>query len=140
MTPDIKSIVEIIRACDAVHLATFGTNEYPDVRHITNAMNHGITDLSELYFLTGASTRKYAQLRANNHCALYYFDTTTRHAARLMGDMELISDVATIKKYWRDEFARFGYGAPDAGEFVLMRFRPKSYKFYVGSEMHSGNI
>ena len=140
MTPDIKSIVEIIRACDAVHLATFGTNGYPDVRHITNAMNRDITDLSELYFLTGASTQKYAQLHANNHCALYYFDANTRHAARLIGDMELISDVATIEKHWRDEFTRFGYGTAAAGEFVLMRFRPKLYKFYVGPEMHSGNI
>lgn len=130
------AITQIIRACQAVQLCTFG-GEYPETRHVSNAMNHDATDLT-LYFMTGANTPKYAQLAKNPKCCLYYFDDATRHAVRLFGAIEFVTDNAVRAKYWRDEYKKFGYGGVADANFVLMRFVPAQYKFYVGQELKTG--
>lgn len=134
----IDSIIDIIKSCDDVVLATFDKT-YPDVRHLTNAINRDTTDLN-LYFMTGRQTPKYNQLQQNPNCTLYYFNSTTRHAVRLYGKIEFVTDIKIRKKYWRDEYKNFGYSDSESNDFILMQFIPKSYKFYIGNELKTGNI
>lgn len=134
-----QSILNIIRACDSVMLATVNADGYPEARHLTNAMNRDAADLN-LYFMTGRDTPKFAQLARDARCGLYYFDPNTRHAVRLFGTIEFVADMALRAAYWRDEYARFGYNGAGDENFVLMRFVPRGYKYYVGPEMHSGRI
>lgn len=136
---NLSSILDIVRACEAVYLSTFGLDIYPDGRYITNAINRETVDMT-LYFLTGAHTPKFAQLKENPHCCLYYFNPENRHAVRLYGTMEFVTDRATRLSFWNDDFLVYGYGGPDDDTFVLMRFVPKSYKFYVGPEMKTGTF
>lgn len=139
MKPDVQnSIMEIIRSCDAVHLCTCG-GEYPDARHLTNALNRDADNIV-LYFITGRTTPKYAQLRANPKCCLYYFNDVNHHSVRLFGDIEFIDDMGIRRKYWRDEYKKFGYDGPESTDFILMRFTPVKYKFYIGPTLHTGNI
>ncbi len=141
MTSDenIAAILEIVRACDALQLCTCGATEYPETRHVSNAMNRDANDLT-LMFMTGAKTPKAAQLRANPKCCLYYFNDANRHAVRLFGEIEFIADMALRRVHWRPEFAKFGYNGPDDPDFALMRFIPRKYKFYVASELKSGTL
>ncbi len=132
-------IMKIIRACTSVHLSTNGADGYPETRHITNAMNRDAF-AAPLYFMTGRTTPKYAQLSQDARCSLYYFDDATRHALRLFGVIEFVADAATRNKYWRDEYEKFGYGGPDGENFILMRFVPKKYKYYVGADMKTGEV
>lgn len=134
----IRSIIQIIRACDSLQLCTCG-DEYPETRHVTNAMNRDADNL-DLYFMTGRGTPKYAQLQNNPKCCLYYFDAASRHAVRLFGRMEFVVDIDVRRARWRDEYAAFGYGGPVDADFVLMRFMPAQYKFYAGPHMHVGDI
>ncbi len=134
----IDSVLNVVRSCDDVILATCGDMS-PDVRHLTNALNRGTADLN-LYFMTGRGTPKYNQLQQNPHCTLYYFNPTTRHAVRLYGKIEFVVDMAARKKYWRDEYCQFGYGGPEDADFALLRFILAAYKFYVGNELKVGKI
>jgi len=134
----IDSVLNVVRSCDDVILATCG-DPSPDVRHLTNAMNRDTTDLN-LYLMTGRCTPKYNQLQQNPNCTLYYFNPTTRHSVRLYGKIEFVDDMAVRIKYWRDEYKKFGYKGAESDEFILMRFIPNSYKFYIGNELKTGKI
>ncbi len=140
MNTDIKeSILKIVRACENLQLATCAFGKYPETRHIMNAMNMGATDLN-LHFLTTVGSPKYEQLSQNPHCCLYYFNPENRHAVRLFGKMQFIDDCAERAKYWRDEYAVFGYTDATDDRWVLMRFVPDSYKFYIGTELKSEKL
>lgn len=134
----LKSMLEIIRACESVHLCSFD-GEYPDVRHVANAMNRDADNLT-LYFMTSHNTPKAAQLTQNPHCCLYYFNPENRHALRLFGEIKFVTDMNMRRKFWRDEYKKFGYRGPDDNDFVLMQFIPAAYKYYVGPEIHTGRI
>lgn len=133
-----SAILDVILACDATILATCD-DDTPDARHISNIMNKNATTL-DLFFMTSRDTPKYAQLQQNPECALYYFDDKTRHAVRLYGKMMFVDDATVRAAHWRPEFEKFGYGGPDNPEFILMRFVPHKYKYYIGPEMRVDKI
>lgn len=137
-TQKVASILDIVRACDSVMLATID-GAYPDVRHMSNAMNRNAQDLT-LYLMTGRDMPKMDQLRQNRRCCLYYFNAANRHVVRLFGEIEFIDDANTRHRYWNDEYQEFGYAGPDDPDFVLMRISPKSYKFYAGDELNTGAL
>ncbi|MDE6250819.1 MAG: pyridoxamine 5'-phosphate oxidase family protein [Alphaproteobacteria bacterium] len=134
----IDSVLNVVKSCDAVVLATCGAL-YPDARHLTNAMNRDASDLT-LYFMTGRNTPKYKQLQQNPNCALYYFNSQTRHSVRLYGKIEFVTDMIIRQQYWRDEYKKFGYSGAESDDFILMRFIPNSYKFYIGGDIKTGII
>lgn len=138
-TNEIQSIVDIVKSCDDVILTTNRLDEFPEARTVMNALNTDVTDLN-LHFITNGDSPKMAQLRHNTKCCLYYFNTTTRYAVRLFGEMRTIDELAKKKKYWRDSFRDFGYSGADDTNLTLLEFVPKSYKFYVGNEMKTGLI
>ncbi len=134
----IDSVLNVVRSCDDVILATCG-GVSPDVRHLTNAMNRDAADLN-LYFMTGRDTPKYNQLSKNPNCTLYYFNPVTRYSVRLYGEIKFVDDMRIRKKYWRDDYKKFGYNGAESTDFILMHFVPKSYKFYIGNDLKCGNI
>lgn len=131
-------ILSEISVCETVVLCSFN-GDYPDARDLTNALNKG-TKAWPLYFMTGRNTPKYAQIAKNPHCCLYYFNPDNRHSVRLYGEIMFDTDIESRKKYWRPEYEKFGYLGPNDPDFVLMRFEPKSYKFYVGADIKTGNL
>lgn len=133
-----RAITDVITACDSVILALCGDN-FPDARHISNAMNMTIDDMN-LWFMTSRATPKFTQLKNNSKCCLYYFDDKTRHAVRLYGDILIENDINMRQSKWNDDFRKFGYGGPDDSDFILLRFVPYAYKYYIGNNMKYGQI
>lgn len=136
----LNSVLNIVKSCDSLQLCTNGLNQYPETRHVTNAMNTNVNNLFELHFMTSNKSPKYAQLAANANCCLYYFNPDTRHAVRLFGQMEFVNSQSDKMAHWNDDYKKFGYSGFDDESFALMRFVPDSYKFYIGSELHAGKI
>jgi len=139
MQQTIKSIIDIIKSCDSVILATFGTTPFPDARHMANAMNRNLCDL-RLHFFTNIHSPKYEQIAHNPHCCLYYFNPETRHTVRLFGMIEPVTDAGTRTAMWSDDFKKFGYSGATDKNFVPLRFIPHSYKFYIGDEIKTGKL
>lgn len=134
----IESIINDIKSCDDVILATVD-NTYPDLRHLTNIMNQDITNL-DLFFMTSINTQKYTQLHANPKCTLYYFNYKTRHALRLFGHINFITDKSVRHVHWQDDYKQFGYEGPDGANFVLMQFITDKYKICIGNTTQIGTI
>lgn len=139
MSQTIQAIIDIIKSCDDIQLATFGLGEFPETRHLTNAMNRNITEI-DLHFMTGVATPKYQQLIKNPHCCIYYFNPITRRAVRLFGTMEIVADAHARRSHWRDEYKSFGYSGADDKNFALLHFVPTEYKFYIGNEIQTNKI
>ena len=135
---EADAILSVVLACDAAILATCDV-KFPDARHVSNIMNKKAKSL-DLFFMTSSDTPKYAQLQNNSACVLYYFNEKSRHAVRLYGNIEFVNDAALRKEHWRPEFSKFGYGGPENPDFILMRFVPHSYKYYIGPEMKTGTL
>ena len=138
-TNEIQSIVDIVKSCEDVILATNRLDEFPEARTVMNALNADATDLN-LHFITNDDSPKMAQLRRNAKCCLYYFNADTRYAVRLFGEIRMIDNLDEKKKYWRDSYCEFGYSGADDANLTLLEFVPKSYKFYVGDEMKTGLV
>ncbi|MDR1206907.1 MAG: pyridoxamine 5'-phosphate oxidase family protein [Rickettsiales bacterium] len=134
-----RSLVDLIKSCEDLQFCTFGLGEYPETRHVTNAMNRAIKEI-ELYFMTTVGSPKYKQIRANPHVCLYYYNPENRHAIRLFGMIEIISDGITKEKYWRADYKKFGYDGVNDPKFAMLHFIPKMYKFYEGKELKQGDI
>lgn len=139
MTKTINAILDVVRACDAVQMATLRNDGYPETRDMTNMMNRGTTDLN-LMFMTSRSTPKARQLMRNDKCCLYYYDAKTHYSVRLFGALELIDDEKARHEHWMPEFAKFGYSGADDAEFVLLRFTPHEYKYYDANGLQSGKL
>ena len=136
---EITAIIDVVKSCDDVVLGTHRLDGYPECRTVMNALNADVTDL-KLHFITNGDSPKMAQLRHNAKCCLYYFNSNTRYAVRLFGEMRVIDNLDEKKKYWRDSYSEFGYTGADDANLTLLEFVPKSYKFYVGNEMKTGLV
>lgn len=134
-----QSLIDIVRSCDNVDLSTFGTNGYPDVRTIMNALNKN-TDSLNLFFITSNKSHKYEQIEKNPNVCLYYFNPETRMAIRLYGKIITHNDSITREKYWNDNWKMYGYENAYDPKYSVLEFQPKSYKFYKGAEELSDNI
>ncbi len=140
MSQEIEhSILEIVRACDAAQVCTFGLDVYPDTRHLVNTINRNALDLN-LYFITTINSPKYQQILKNPHACVYYFNPENRHVVRLYGEIEIVTDGNDRRAHWTDEFKQYGYTGPDDKNFVVLHFTPEEYKFYIGDELNAGKI
>ncbi|MCL2439002.1 MAG: pyridoxamine 5'-phosphate oxidase family protein [Alphaproteobacteria bacterium] len=133
-----ESILEIIRGCATVELATNGEGGYPDVRTILNADNKDATDLN-LHFLTFANSHKVAQIAANPRACLYYYNQTTHHVVRLYGIMSVITGAEARDRYWRNDWIHSGWKLEDPN-IIVLAFEPKAYKFYIGNDEKTGKL
>lgn len=136
---NIQTAIQIVQACETVQMATFALNNYPETRHLLNALNRNTEDLN-LHFITNDQSPKYEQLGRNPNVCLYYFNPENRHTVRLFGQIKIITDIDLKEKFWLDDFTSFGYSGFDDPHFALLRFVPQEYKFYVGGNLVTGKI
>lgn len=73
---------------------------------------------------TNAATRKVAEVRANPHVSLLYFDAAGLEYAMLTGTATVVTDAAEKVKHWKPEWAPFyPKGAADPA-YLLIRMNP----------------
>ena len=140
MTPEQKqSFINIIRSCEDVILATHGPGQYPDTRNVINIFNREIKDL-DLYFFTSTKWHTLGQIRQNQNVCLYYFNAETRMALRLFGTMTIVEDMDEKQNRFLSDIKKFGVTGYDDPTYVMMKFAPKKYKYYIGWTDFEGEI
>jgi Uncharacterized stress protein (general stress protein 26) len=102
-----------------VAVATFGPDGWPDLRTLAVAAKDGI---DTLWFATGTDGKKVAELKANPKSAIYGYDPQSMKEFRLFGSIELLSDSASRRKAWRDDFAQYFPDGVDSPNMVVMKF------------------
>jgi len=115
-------ILQMLERDPFVSLATFGTDDYPDVRTLVVAAKDG-TDT--IWFATSTESGKITQLRKNPKAALYGFNrepVTEMKEFRLFGSVELLSDSASRRKIWQDDFIQHFPDGVDSPTMIVLRF------------------
>jgi general stress protein 26 len=117
-------VLHILEKNPLISLATLGTDGYPDVRTLLVAAKDN-TDT--LWFATSTESGKIAQLRKNPKAAIYGYTMETETGCdmrefRLFGSIELLSDSASRRKAWRDEFIQHFPEGVDSPTLIVMRF------------------
>ena len=117
---EVKSrILQILEKNPFVSLATFGLNDCPDVRVLLVAAKD---DVDSIWFATSTDSGKIAQLQKNPKAAIYGFDFEAMTEFRLFGKVELLSDSASRRKIWRDDFIQHFPDGVDSPTMIVLRF------------------
>ena len=112
-------VLQMLEKSPFVSFATFGADDWPDVRVLLVAAKD---DVDSLWFATATESPKIAQLRNNPKAAIYGYDMDEMTEFRLFGKVELLSDAVSRRKIWRDDFIQHFPGGVDSETMIVMRF------------------
>jgi len=112
-------VLQILEKNPFVSLVTFGSDDWPDVRVLLVVAKD---DVDAIWFATETESRKIAQLRANPKAAIYGFDMEAMSEFRLYGHVELLSDSASRRKIWREDFLQHFPDGVDSPTMIILRF------------------
>ncbi|MCL2745092.1 MAG: pyridoxamine 5'-phosphate oxidase family protein [Planctomycetaceae bacterium] len=113
-------VLQVLAKNPFVSLATFGIDGYPDVRVLLVAAND---DTDAIWFATGTDSPKTVQFRNNPKAVIYGYDMESMTEFRLYGSVELLSDSASRRKIWRDEFVEHFPDGVDSPTMTVLRFK-----------------
>jgi general stress protein 26 len=102
-----------------VSLATFGMDDYPDVRVLLMVAHDGV---DSIWFATETTSGKIAQLQKNPKAAIYGYSRETMTEFRLFGKVELLTDTASRQKIWKDEYIQHFPEGINSPTMVILRF------------------
>ena len=130
ITETKSRILQMLEKESFVHLATFGSDGYPDIRVLLVAAKDGV---DSIWFATGTESNKIAQLQKNPKAALYGYDSEKMAEFRLFGSVELLSDSASRRKIWREDFIQHFPDGVDSPTMIVLRFKTEHgmYDSYV---------
>ena len=117
---DAKShALQILQKNPLVSFATFGTDGWPNVRALVVADHDGV---DSAWFVTETNSPKIAELQKNPNAAIYGFDMEAMAEFRLFGHVELLSDSASRRKIWSDDFLQHFPDGVDSPTMIVLRF------------------
>ncbi len=102
-----------------VSFATSGTDGWSDLRMMAIAAHDGV---DTLWFGTSTESKKAAQLKVNPKAVVYGYDPGSMKEFRLFGKIELLSDAASRRKIWQDDFLQYFPEGVDSPTFLVMKF------------------
>jgi len=124
-----------METADAVYLSTIDRDGFPHTRVMGNLRNkqqcRASTELFAqhskdflIYMLTGHSSDKMRQIRANSKISVYFCNPAEFLYLMLAGNAEEIADPDLKKQIWQDEWKIHWPGGPDDPEFIVLRLLP----------------
>ena len=102
-----------------VAFGTFGLDGWPNLRMLAVAAKDGI---DTLWFATSTTEKKIDELRANSKAAVYAFDPQSLREFRLFGNVELLSDPASRRKAWHDDFLQYFPEGVNSPTMIVLKF------------------
>jgi general stress protein 26 len=134
-----KQCLKLMETADAAYLSTISEDGHPHTRMMGNLRNEqqcraakelfaGHDEDFLIYILTGNSSLKMKQIRANPKVSVYFGDFAQFHTILLTGDIEEVDDPDLKKKIWQDEWKIHWPGGAEDPEFVLLKLMPNFVK------------
>ncbi len=139
--------LDLMAIADTVYLAVLEDGGYPRIRAMLNLRNR--TEYPDhvglyaehdgdfmVYIATNTASRKRADLEANARVGLYYRHPDKRFGMSLVGDVEIVENMALKEAVWADGWEVYfpTTGCPDDPDYTLLRLFPRSARGWTGSE------
>jgi len=130
-----KTCLRLMENADELYLSTISLDGFPHTRVMGNLRNHnqcrasaklfaGHSEDFLIYMLTGNSSVKMQQIRANPKISVYFCNPAECHYLMLAGNAEEITDTFLKRELWQEEWKKHWPVGPDDPEFILIRLFP----------------
>jgi general stress protein 26 len=127
----------------AIQLSTVNGEGIPETRAMINLHNKEIAPhlqsfftqvpAGEIYFITNTASAKMAQIAKNNKASVYIYDRKTFEGLLLLGKITEVRDQKIKDTFWHDSWKIYYPAGKDGGDFSVLKFTGKNYKFYTGN-------
>ena len=128
--------LELMGVVQDAYLGTVDGDGFPQTRVMGNLRNKEQCRIAEelfaghdedflIYMLTGHSSDKMQQIRANSKVSVYFCNSAEFHTLLLVGNAEEIDDLDLKKRIWQDEWKRHWPGGPEDPEFIILKLLPE---------------
>ncbi len=130
-----QECLKLIETVDAVYLSTLSSDGFPHTRMMSNLRNKeenpGCAKVLEtdkkdfvVYFVTGNSSVKMQQIRANPRINAYFCNPREFQTLMLGGKVDEIEDIEFKKKLWQDGWEMHWPGGAEDPEFTVLQLSP----------------
>jgi len=121
---------ELLGKSKFVYLGTVNEKNEPEIRMMMVSEVDGL----EVWLVTNKSSRKTGQIKNNPATCVYVGDIPSISGIKLIGQMEVIDDMAVKESKWSDDFKEwYKEGAADS-EYTLLKFVPSMMYFHEGMD------
>jgi len=85
-------------------LGTNGDNGYPNIKAMFKMENE---EMKTIWFSSNTSSKRVAQVIQNSKACVYFIDVKKVQGLMLVGNVEVLQDIESKKRLWRDGFERY---------------------------------
>ncbi len=128
--------LELMKVAEAAYLSTIDSDGFPQTRVMGNLRNKEQCRIAEelftghdedllIYMLTGHSSDKMQQIRANSKVSVYFCNSAEFHTLLLVGNAEEINDLDLKKRIWQDEWKIHWPGGPEDPGLIMLKLLPE---------------
>lgn len=125
-----KAAEMIGRLCPLI-LATIADDGFPDLRALALGAND---DLQTIWFSTSIVSKKVTQLRVSPYAAVYGADHDGFSELRLFGTVEILTDMESKKKVWKDDYVQYWPEGIESSDMVVLKFTTVRGEFSSAAE------
>jgi general stress protein 26 len=126
---NMKKVAELMRELDFCMFTTFTADGGMYARPMSN--NRKVEFDGDVWFFSGADTRKVAEIEANPHVHLSYADPKTFVFISMAGKVKIVKDKAKKRELWDKELERWFEDGPDGDDVVLLKVRPETVAYWT---------
>lgn len=125
----IKEALELTNKSGIAMLGTNGDNGYPNIKAMFKMENE---DMQTIWFSTNTSSKRVAQILRNTKACVYFVDAEQGKGLMLVGNVEVLQDIESKKRLWRDGFERYYPSGLTDPDYSVLRFIASWGNYYHG--------
>ena len=131
-TASLKKVADMMRDLDFCMLTTHADNGQLRSRPMSN--NGEVEFDGDVWFFSGADTRKVADIETEARVELSYADTQTFRFVSMSGTATIVRDVNKKRELWIDDLARWFKDGPESEDVVLIKVTPSVVAYWQGED------
>ena len=131
-TASLKKVADMMRDLDFCMLTTHADNGQLRSRPMSN--NGEVEFDGDVWFFSGADTRKVADIETEARVELSYADTQTFRFVSMSGTATIVRDVDKKRELWIDDLARWFKDGPESEDVVLIKVTPSVVAYWQGED------
>lgn len=131
-TDTISKVAEMMRDIDFCMLTTSSGTGRLRSRPMSN--NGEVEFDGDVWFFSGAHTRKIADLEAEPRVQLSYAVPDEFKFIAMTGEASIVRDVEKKQELWIEDLERWFPAGPESPDVVLIKVTPTTVAYWVGEE------
>jgi general stress protein 26 len=128
----LSKVAKMMRDLD---FCMFTTRTEDGEIHARPMSNNGEVEFDgDVWFFSGADTRKVSEIEAEPSVQLSYADAKQFRFLSMTGTAEIVRDVNKKQELWMEELERWFDEGPESDEIVLIKVTPSVVEFWNGED------